>query len=155
MYYEDLVKDFAKRTQRNLAVIRERRAAGDEVYDVTQLINSMLGLLVLPKEHYYDRIPQTPLDELRDAGWPAPVVTGEMPEPKDLRKLMALLRNSIAHCNMTFTERGGRITGVEVWNTKNGKKDGERNWTALLSLQDLESITDRFTEVILSLPSKD
>ena len=57
MQYQDLVRDFARRTRTNLEFIRHARNHGESVYEVTQLVNSMLGLLVFPQQQYVDRIP--------------------------------------------------------------------------------------------------
>ncbi len=48
---EYFLRDFADRTLKNLNYIEKRRRATD-VYEVTQLINSLLGLIVLPVEAY-------------------------------------------------------------------------------------------------------
>ena len=68
MNYENLIKDFANRTRKNLVAIRNLKSAGADVFDLTQLINSLLGLLVFPRERYVDRIPATPLNELAKRG---------------------------------------------------------------------------------------
>ena len=67
MRYEELVMDFAERTGKNLAAIEKLAAAqaqekkkdedNDKVFDTTQLINSCLGLIVLPREKDIQRIP--------------------------------------------------------------------------------------------------
>jgi hypothetical protein len=146
MEYQHLVRDFAERTQHNLEVVRRSGAVGGEVYEVTQLINSMLGLLVLPKEHYYASIPTTPLEELRADGWPAPVLDGEFKRPKHLRDLVRLLRNSVAHFNIEFVAPQGEIKGVILSNKCNC---GKVTWSASLSINELEQITRRFIELIL------
>jgi len=67
MMYEDLVADFAKRTRANLETLRGIQIKNDpklRVFEVTQLINSMLGLLVFPQQRYVDQIPEIPLAEL-------------------------------------------------------------------------------------------
>jgi hypothetical protein len=101
MEYIDLVRDFALRTQSNLEALRtvQRTRADAEVYEVTQLINSMLGLLVFPQQQYVDQIPRTPLDELERQGWPVPKVIGNYPQAADLNDLILLLRNAVAHLN--------------------------------------------------------
>jgi hypothetical protein len=68
MMYAEVVRDFARRTKANLAAIERLCANGEEVYEVTQLVNSMLGLLVLPQQEFVDRIPETPLEQLRRDG---------------------------------------------------------------------------------------
>lgn len=146
MDYQNLVQDFAKRTRRNLDVIQQQRGQGQEVYEVTQLINSMLGLLVLPKEHYYQSIPKTPLAQLRQEGWPESVLSGDCDPPQHLRDLIRLLRNSIAHFNIEFTESDGQIDGVVLSN----RRDNKTTWKAKLSLDELVKITNRFVDLILN-----
>ena len=76
MMYEELVSDFATRTRENLSVIRALQHQGQKVYEVTALMNSMLGLLVFPQQSYVQAIPETPLSELQAEGWPVPRVRG-------------------------------------------------------------------------------
>jgi HEPN pEK499 p136 len=70
MNYESVIRDFAERTRKNLRTINDLKAKGVEVYEVTQLVNSMLGLLVFPRENFIDQVPQTSLSELEADGWP-------------------------------------------------------------------------------------
>jgi hypothetical protein len=74
--YKKLIRDFAVRTRANLTPIYELAALEDAkepesrtVFEVTQLINSMLGLLVFPKEAYKG-IPPTPISDLEKGGYP-------------------------------------------------------------------------------------
>src|SRR5262249_24291205 len=74
--YKTLIHDFAVRTRANLTRIYELAALenGKEpesrtVFEVTQLINSMLGVLVFPKEAYKD-IPNTPISDLEKGRYP-------------------------------------------------------------------------------------
>jgi len=101
-YHDEIVIDFARRTRANLEFIENSRKLGEEVFEVTQLANSLLGLLVFPREHYMGSIPDTPLPELVEQGWPEVRIThGQLPE-NTLKELMRMLRNSIAHCNVEF-----------------------------------------------------
>ena len=45
--------DFADRTKTNYEIVKKSR---DNHYEVTQLINSLLGLIVIPTEAFYDEI---------------------------------------------------------------------------------------------------
>ncbi len=91
--YKNLVRDFADRTLMNLEWIETaaKHKSDTEVFEVTQLINSMLGLLVFPQQRFFDRIPKTSLRELRSNGWPIPVMTGSPPKAENLRDLMKCL----------------------------------------------------------------
>lgn len=142
------VRDFAERTWKNYIFIEQsahERTA--EVYEVTQLINSLLGLLVFPQQQYMQQIPETPLEELYVAGWPQiKMISGES-ECRTLRDLVRYLRNSIAHFNMEFySNDNGELTGLLVWNMRGRHK----NWVALMTLDDIKLFTKRFIEMLIS-----
>jgi hypothetical protein len=148
MDYQALVEDFARRTRQNLAHIRLLQKEGAEVYEVTALVNSMLGLLVFPQQHFFDRIPQTPLAELASKGWPIPRVVGDYPQVGDLRQLVRYLRNAISHFNVKFyTDGADQIAGLTVWNTE--PRGNKVTWKATLTVAELDQIAHRFIALIL------
>lgn len=167
MNYEDLLRDFVRRMRRNPQIVRDAEAGGVEAYEVTQLINSMLGLVVLPRESYFEQIPQKPLEELRAEGWPEPVLEGEFGRPRNLRDLMRLIRNGIAHWNMEFISEGQAIRGVRIWNERPTKtcecpgcaecgkwlcscrRGKQKTWQVTLRLSELQEMTDRFVALVL------
>ena len=147
MMYEDVVAEFAWRTQQNLRLVEESRRQGTDAFETTQLINSMLGLLVFPREEYVDRIPRIPLAQLRAAGWPLPRVRNDFSQAGDLAELVRYLRNAISHFNLEFRgDAQNRIAGLRVWNMYRG----EKTWEADLELDELRGIAERFTEVLLN-----
>jgi HEPN pEK499 p136 len=145
MNYESLIRDFAERTRKNLRIIEEHQAKGGEAYEVTQLVNSMLGLLVFPRERSIAKIPKTSLHDLEMAGWPVPKVVGNFSQAGDLYELIRYLRNAIAHFNIEFI--GEKIHSVEVWNTS---PKGKMLWKAELGLEELRAIAERFTDLLLA-----
>jgi len=150
MNYEHLVKDFALRTQKNLHALRNLQASDpkSEVYEVTQLINSMLGLLVFPQQRYVANIPKVPLSNLANQGWAVPKIVGDYPQVENLNQLVRFLRNAVAHFNLKFlSDSDGRIRGLEVWN-----KDARRQvtWKAELTVEDIEKISQKFIELLLN-----
>jgi len=67
---------FAERTRKNLEHIVSGFNAGEDVHVVTQLINSLLGLVVfLHERKFVESIARMRLDELGRRGWPRIVVT--------------------------------------------------------------------------------
>jgi len=89
MEYKDVLADFAHRTLQNLAHIRrleqEQRDCGVPLeclsaFPVTQQVNSLLGLVVFPKEGYKEHIPNKTLAELVAEGWPRLLITRPHPE---------------------------------------------------------------------------
>lgn len=145
-----LLKDYTYRTRMNLEyiekVIQENPEA--ELFEVTQLINSMLGLLVFPFEKMRFMIPETNLSQLKEQGWSVPKITGKFPEVITLRQLIRYLRNAVAHFNMDFIPNDdGLIEGVKVWNTF----EGRITWRAEMNIHELRDIVYRFTDLILNL----
>jgi hypothetical protein len=147
---DNLVLDFARRTKKNLEFIEEVVArsstdSGHQVYEVTQLINSLLGLLVFPKERYYDDLPEIPLQDLVKDGWPEIRLLVGRFEPKNLKQLMRYLRNGIAHHNIEFTSQDGKtISGLIIWNIRNKRID----WKVELTLNDIRLIVYKFIELL-------
>jgi len=148
MDYKNLVRDFVIRTRKNLDYIEEtvRTDPEAEVYEVTQLVNSMLGMIVFPKERYFEHIPENPLEELQKEGWVIPEVTGNFKQVNNLRQLMRHLRNSIAHSNLEFDSDGHTLTGIRLWNCK----DHQKNWEVRMTILELRDLTSRFIDLILS-----
>ncbi len=55
--YEDIAQDFIERTLLNFQAAQRLRGGNDPFYEVTHLINSLLGLIVVPHEQMQDRLP--------------------------------------------------------------------------------------------------
>jgi len=45
--YEDVIRDFAIRTKKNLAITEQLHKKGKKVYETTQLVNSCLSFSVI------------------------------------------------------------------------------------------------------------
>ena len=141
----DFVADFARRTLANLDCVQnEERNGREDVYPFTQLWNSLLGLIVLPREADLDRIPATPLADLWVQGWPRVTVSVGADRTQTLPDLVIALRNAVAHFNVSFHAGSDReITSVTVWNDelKNGKPiEGKRRWEAKIEVGDIEGL---------------
>jgi hypothetical protein len=148
MMYEDVIRDFAERTRLNLRAIERLETDGHDVYEVTQLVNSTLGLLVFPQQEFVDRIPETPLTELVRDRWPVPTVRRGADRVNNLNQLIRYLRNAIAHFNIQFVGDGrNEVSVLRVWNEN---QNGVKTWEAELSVMDLRGITERFIRLLLN-----
>lgn len=151
--YENLVKDFTKRTLENLELVENLKADDPdaEVYEVTQLINSLLGLVVLPRQKYLADIPETPLTDLVRQGWAIPRTIVNHPKTPNLRRLIVYLRHAVAHFNIEFTSVDDKnIAGVKVWNVP--PNSGTKDWEVQLSLVQLRDIVKRFGVLLQQVP---
>lgn len=146
---EDLLKDYAKRTVDNLQAIEQLGEDNPTLptYETTQLINSLLGLIVLPVEQYFDQLPLIPIEELIKQGWKVPKVMGDFPQVKDLCELMMNLRHAVAHFNIQFLVDGNnQIIGLEVWNKHPREK--KILWQAEIGIPELRDLLKRFVDLI-------
>jgi hypothetical protein len=146
MEYSDLITDFAERTLDNLDLVKRAVADGDpDAYEVTQLWNSLLGLIVAPREMDVRRLPRIRLTELHAAGWPNVTTAGKL-ESETLRGLVGNLRNAVAHFNVKFhVDEDREIRAVSLWNDTiddEGRPlpDQPHRWDGYLDMDQLEQL---------------
>jgi hypothetical protein len=159
-YQKDTFKDFARRTLANLYAVESRHKTGDKgVYEVTQLINSMLGLVTFPKEE--ERVPQLTLTELVGRrAWPAPIVLqgvgkvrgkGRGRPKTTLLQVVTALRHAVSHQLIEFRtarrQGGNEIVGVRFWNNKD-------TWELVIGIDSLRSFVVSLAEEIIEGPDR-
>ncbi len=139
------VLDMMRRTMMNLAFV-ERHSAKDGPFEVTQLVNSFLGALAHPWETLKADLPTTSLAEAAAAGWPVPEQQGGRgPSPESLSDLLRLLRNGIAHGNLSFLPDGrGQIQAIRIENYDRGRL----TWRGVISVQDMRALLHRFVALV-------
>jgi len=102
---------------------------------VTQLINSLLGVVVFPWERTVtEGFDQTPLSALVLQGWPAWKTFGK--ESKTLGQLVENLRHSIAHGNIRFSSNSRVPAEVTVY-VANFPISGPSTWEAEIQADEL------------------
>lgn len=129
MMYENFVKDFAIRTQKNY------NALSEGPYEVTQLINSAVGLLIIPKEKFFAQIDDSIisselLDRLKNCIVHRQDVE-EYDEKGELKDIVKHIRNSIAHGCMEFNAeqdcKTGKTTSIDSVSFKDTNKKYKSN----------------------------
>ncbi|MET3968448.1 HEPN family nuclease [Bradyrhizobium sp. S3.9.1] len=145
--YAVTVRHFAQRTRKNLEKIEElSKLKPNEYFEVTQLINSAIGLLMFPQQEFFDDIPKKSLAELKKDGWPIPSFEHGQERTQNLRDLVKNMRNSFAHFNIDFASDKGAIKGVYLWNRP--RESEPPNWVCYLSISDLREIFGKFARLI-------
>lgn len=107
---------FASRTLKNLEYIRNAFVNDKaDVHPVTQLVSSLLGLIVVPWERRLeDNVPEVKLEELDNQGWRMWTITLDDKETPTLtlERLIYHIRNAIAHGRFTFTSDSRLLSQV-------------------------------------------
>jgi len=145
---DDPVIDLVDRTLANLRIIDElarQRSAEYQPFEVTQLVNSLLSLLVVPRElgtvEFVGRATAAPhlnTDGIRR--WHRGPVKFELTRlggkpPEHLKKLLGGLRNSIAHADFRFiSASGGAVSAIEFTNRS---RAGVPQWSVTFEVMEL------------------
>ncbi len=173
---EEFAFRFAERTMANLRHIdNATKCQNPTTYEITQLVNSALGLLIFPKEKFFETIPQTQFTDLQGKGWPVREASNDVidkiirevgggkliakrkkdkkKEVDDLRTMVKNMRHAFAHGNIAYySSDGAKIEGLYIWNTPSG--DDNKNiitWAAEFSVLELHQFCSKFCDAFLSL----
>jgi hypothetical protein len=145
MDYDNLVVDFVKRTKTNLEFVELHK--DEHLFEFTQLINSLLGIIVLQREKKLSSIPQLRFDKLLERGWQLPLIHINQIGVNDLRNLIRVFRNAVAHFNLKFISNSeNQINGLIIYN-KNRKN--KINFEAEFKLPALKDFINRLFKLIL------
>jgi len=147
----DFAIEFAERTLQNLKLVNDAQG----LFDVTQLVNSLLGLIVFPHERYwsekaYQGYLQKEYTSLVGQGWPHfPVKYSSFKTRDTLKFRMTRLRNAFAHMRIQFLfDSSNMITGISVWDEW---KKVER-WRAELEISELREFAERLVNLLSNAP---
>ena len=150
--YGSFIQDFVKRTSENLELLR-KQSSDDEYYEVTQLINSLLGLIVFTNER--SATANTAFFEkdvnafLEDDKFPVPRSTykiGAIDEPNTVASFLRHMRNAIAHCRIE-AHGNETIESIEFFDEScNGTKP---KWRITLTIGQIDALIGKFTAAYL------
>ena len=139
----ELEDEFISRTEKNLRAIEKLSQDGESVYEVTQLINSLLGLLVYPRENFFDEIPEITREAMIKQGWPLP--DEEISQIQNLRKLVKNMRNAVAHLNIDFIADNNEIVGIRFKNYRPCDEDRKTpSWIGEYNIEPLKKFVNMF-----------
>jgi hypothetical protein len=139
---------FAANTKRNMQHIRAARLDGAPVHEVTQIANSLLGLIVVPFEKGVvpPSLKKVPLELLSKSGWPSWHFELEISET--LGSLIHHLRNAVSHGRMIFSSDNAEPSKVEIT-----VEDWKRNatapyWKARINGAELQKFCEAFITLL-------
>ena len=150
---------FAQRTRKNLEYVTAARDRGEDVHVVTHLVNSLLGIVIVPKAQYSGHdLWSVSLEELVRQGWPKWDITldDSNGKTKKLKHLVRHLRNAAAHGHFEFTgEPESRNLSEVGLIVKDQPGENEKtNWKAKIGGPELYEfcvlLADRIEESIKS-----
>ena len=136
----------AERTRKNLRYIEVARSQGADVHEVTQIVISVLGIVIIPWErNLKNRLGKYGLEDLYAQGWPQWNIS--LGSANTLKDLVRKLRNGTAHGRYRFSSnaRDPEDVTLIVEDALNGKV----HWRAEITAVDLKEFCYRFLTVLL------
>ena len=150
----------AQRTLKNLEYIKKAAEAAEDVHLIADLTNSLLGLVIVPKEQYEGKeLWNVTLKKLEKKGWPQWKITkderGAACEnnwtlTKNLGRLVAHLRNAAAHGRFEYTgePNSRKLSKVTLVVRDKPGKYKPVNWEAEIGGEDLYKFCTLLTKHI-------
>ena len=126
--------------------ITEARAKGAEVHEVTQLVISLLGLIIFPWEAgAARRIEALLLEDLECQGWPSWSIELDCGGgTSTLGTLLKHLRNAAAHQRIEFSSDSATMAEVRITFRDALGRAAAINWQATIDAHDLKRFCDLF-----------
>ena len=94
-----------------------------------------------PWEKWKKQLSKMSLGEAQQRGWPViHTQVGSRDTPESLGDLIRLMRNAMAHGNISFDSGAGEIVALHLWNRGGGKD----TWRARVEVEDLGRFLTRF-----------
>jgi HEPN pEK499 p136 len=146
-------------------------------HPVTQLVCSMLGLVVFPHENceqnrgdeqqfaksIEETFTESPLNKLEQNGWPHWVFTLDEPPKKlkdksqyqktaTLKQLVKHLRNAVSHYRIGFSSDSSDLSQVNItFEDKPNDKNESINWRTEVCALDLLTFCNKLAEFVLKV----
>jgi len=140
---------FAERTRKNLEYIERAEKQGADVHVITQLANSLLGLVAFPwMESFQKSLEESKLGPLDWSQWD--IWKDDEGDCVTLDKLVWHLRNAAAHRHIEFTSESRKLEEV-VFEFKDRPNDNQPyNWCARIRGTDLCDFCCRFVQKVVN-----
>ncbi|MCX4359392.1 MAG: HEPN family nuclease [Rikenellaceae bacterium] len=150
MCKDDITKDsrlFIQRTLQALEQYEKNLPPNEQSYDRTLFINACVGLLMVPRADFYEKLPSKSIEN-----WDIAADKFQMDERKTIRNVVRHLRNAIAHNRFNF-DSGDEHSSVVLDNitfTDAAKKVEEvENFRATLDFETFKILVKKVAQAAL------
>ena len=141
--------ELARRTRKNLDFIRKARGKGEDVHEVTQLVISLLALIVHPWErHSAGKFWNSKMSALVKQGWPEWEIAYGHNRCRNLRDMTRRVRNAISHGYISFSSDSPCLSQVSMVMRDRKDEKSPFFWEASISGDELYCFCVRFTDYV-------
>ncbi|WP_224961814.1 HEPN family nuclease [Geomonas subterranea] len=148
----------AKRTLKNLNFVYESKQKGNDVEEFTQLLNSMLGMIISLREEYFkgrvvawEVLEQYKLKKIDIKAKMPDTASPNLTTHTTFSQLIANIRHGFSHnCFLLVGNKDNVISGITIWNIPFGKENATRNrcWEVTMTEEELKGLATLFVSFI-------
>ena len=147
--------DFINRTKLIITQYETFQIEEKDKFEVTLYLNCLVGLLILPKQHWYNDLPQESISLLEWGIAPEHIYIIKDGEDKNVKNIATHIRNSISHYRFNAFENSfekiREIQFKDYFVTNEGKENEKKKMTfhAVIPIQNLRKFTDKLTNTLI------
>jgi len=151
-HYKNQEFDFVNRTKTIIEQYDKLELAKAEKFEVTLLLNCLVGLLILPQQNWFDSLP-TDLVSQKEWGISPNHISTIKEKTRNVKDVARHLRNSISHYRFkAFENKSDDISSIKFEDFEVNKKTKEKvkTFEATIPVSCLRQFTTKLTNTFVS-----
>ncbi len=139
--YNDFPKDFLRRTMQNVESYQGQ-------FEITNLINNCLGLIIIPNDHLIETLPDYTFDHSDNRfGIGRGNIEFERRQNFELKNIVRHVRNGLSHGLLEQRTYNKEIAGLRIYDRLN--KHSPENFSIVLSVEALRDFAFSLANLFL------
>ena len=147
-YYINQEYDFISRTKIIIEQYEKAKIPKNEKFEVTLLLNCLVGLLILPQQNWYDSLPTSIVSEEEWGIGEQDISFMKQGETKNVKDIARHLRNSVSHYH--FKAFKNEINDIEYIKFEDFNKQDSKTFDANISVNGVKQFTAKLTDIFIS-----
>jgi hypothetical protein len=140
--------DFIDRTKKIIKQYDEVKLPKDEKFEVTLLLNCLVGLLILPQQNWFEDLPTSIVTQKEWGIKEEHISFIKQGETKNVKDIAKHLRNSIAHYHfMAFENKSHDISSIKFEDYDSQKN---KTFEAIIPVISIRQFTERLTNTFIT-----
>ncbi len=150
-YFKEQEYEFVKRTKIIIEQYDQFQIQDKEKYEVTLLLNCLVGLLILPQQHWIRKL-HGQLDLEKDWGITSEHIQFIEGNANSVKDISTHIRNSISHYRFVVINNNKDIDSIEF---KDQDRFGNLTFMAIISIANLRIFSLKLVDRFLSEMAKE
>ncbi|MDT3367544.1 MAG: hypothetical protein LIR40_02720 [Bacteroidota bacterium] len=146
-HYNNQELDFVFRTKKIIKQYDSFQIEKAEKYEVTLLLNCLVGLLILPQQHWFDSLPAYLISQKEWGINPNHISMIKKGETKNVKDIARHLRNSIGHYKFKAFEN--KSTDISSIKFEDFDPQGNKTFEAIIPISGIRQFTTKLTDVLI------